>query len=132
MAHWAYVYFYSLLLPPAIPSRKFSVIQLIKKCWPYCISLTMTLLSRSPGSYNIFIFGNFEGGTNCHLWIWKVLIMSIYACIEDLPNIHQPDQFDLCEGLSSNRHFQLKSVGFHLTRHKSFETMRPRDPTPDL
>ena len=33
------------------------------------------------------------------------------------PNMHQPDQFDLCQGHSSNRHFQWKSMGFHQNRH---------------
>ena len=48
--------------------------------------------------------GAFEGGTNCHLWV--LVIMSVDTSIEDLPTIHQPYQFDLCQHHSSNRHFQ--------------------------
>ena len=33
---------------------------------------------------------------------------------EELPNIHQPDQFDLRQGHSSNRHFQWKSMACSL------------------
>ena len=36
---------------------------------------------------------------------------------EELPNIHQPDQFDPCQGHITNRLFQWKSMGFHLSRH---------------
>ena len=39
--------------------------------------------------------------------------MMVKTSIQDLPNIHQPDQFDLCQGHSTNRHFQWKSLGFH-------------------
>ena len=37
-------------------------------------------------------FFTFEGGTNCHLWVWKIFIMCVDKSFEDLPNIHQPDQ----------------------------------------
>ena len=50
-------------------------------------------------------FGTFEGGTNCYLWVWNIFIMSVDASIEDLTSIHQSDQFDLCQGHSSNTRF---------------------------
>ena len=43
--------------------------------------------------------------------------MSMDTPLEKLYDIHQPDQFDLCQGGSSNRHFQWKSMEFHLNRH---------------
>ena len=43
--------------------------------------------------------------------------MSVDTSIEDQPHIHQPDQFDLCQGHSSNWHFHCKSMGSHLKRH---------------
>ena len=47
-------------------------------------------------------------GGDCHLWVWKIFIMTEDTSIEELhvPNMHQPDQFDLCQGYSSNRYFQ--------------------------
>ena len=80
-------------------------------------SLTLTLFSRSPGSYIFFTFGTFEVGTNCHIWHWKIFIMSVDASVKDLPNLHQPDHFDLYEGHISKKHFQWKSMGFDLNRH---------------
>ena len=49
------------------------------------------------------------------------------SCIEmeDLPDMHQPDQFDLSQGPSSNRHFQWKSMGSHLNRHIVFRQLEP-------
>ena len=46
-----------------------------------------------------------------------------YIYSEDLFNIHQPDQFDLCQGYSSKRHLQWKSTGFHLNRHIVFKPL---------
>ena len=60
---------------------------------------------------------SFEGGTNCHLLVWNIFVTSVDTSIEDRPNIHQPHQFDLCQGHSSNRHFQWKATGFYLKRH---------------
>ena len=39
----------------------------------------------------------------CHLW--KIFIMTEYTSVEELPNMQQPDQFDKCQGPSSNIHF---------------------------
>ena len=68
----------------------------------HVISLTLTLFSWSPGSQKVFTFRTFEVGTNCLLWGSNVFIMTEGTHIEELPYIHQPDQFDLCEGHSSN------------------------------
>ena len=38
---------------------------------------------------------NFESDTNCHFGVGKIFIMSVDASVKDLPNINQPDQFDL-------------------------------------
>ena len=37
--------------------------------------------------------------------------MSVHTSIEELPNIHQTDYFDLCQGDSSNTHL----VSVHLS-----------------
>ena len=37
-------------------------------------------------------------------------MMTEDTSIEELPNINQPDQFDLSQGDSSNGHFQWKSM----------------------
>ena len=58
--------------------------------------------------------------------------MSVDTCIEDLSNIHLPDQFDLCQVQSSNEHCQMKSISFHLNKHIVFEATGPRGPIPDL
>ena len=34
--------------------------------------------------------------------------------IEELPNIHQQNQIDLCQGHSSNLHFKWKSMAYNL------------------
>ena len=39
------------------------------------------------------------------------------ASSEELTNIQQLDQLDLCQGYSSNRHVQWKSIDFQLNRH---------------
>ena len=41
-------------------------------------------------------------------------IMSVDTSTEDLPNVHQPDQFDLYQDHSSSRHFQWKSMACDL------------------
>ena len=40
----------------------------------------------------MFTFGTFEGGTNCHPWVWNIIIVT---SVEDLANIHQPYHLDL-------------------------------------
>ena len=70
-------------------------------------------------------FSHLEGDTKCHLWVEKIFITSVHTCIEDLTKIHQSGQFDLCQGHSSNGHFQWKSIGFHQNRHI---VLRPLDP----
>ena len=70
-------------------------------------------------------FGTCEVGTNCCLWVWKIFIISADTSIEDLPKIHHPVQFALCQGHSSNRHFQWKSMGIHLNRHTVLRSLGP-------
>ena len=48
----------------------------------------------------------FECATNCHLWVWKIFIMTEDTYVEEQPYIYQPDQFELGQGQSSNIHFQ--------------------------
>ena len=69
---------------------------------------------------------------NYMYWRWhklssfnlKIFLMCVATSFEDLPKIHQPDQFDLCQGHSSKRHFQWKSMSCHLNRHI---VLRPLD-----
>ena len=58
----------------------------------------------------IFTFGPFAGDTNCHLWVWKIDIMCVDPCIDELPNKHQPDQFDLSR--SQQQQISVKINGF--------------------
>ena len=44
------------------------------------ISLYQGALYQGPS-----VFGTFEGGTPCHLWVGKIFIMSVDSSIEDLP-----------------------------------------------
>ena len=39
------------------------------------------------------------------------VIMSVDTSVEELPNLHELDQFDLCQDHSSKRHLQWKSMG---------------------
>ena len=55
-------------------------------------------------------FGILEGGTNCHLWFGKIPIIIEDAFFKELPCLQQADQFVLCQGHSSNKHFQWKSM----------------------
>ena len=83
-----------------------------------CHKKDLGLLFKVTRIVYIFTFGTFEGGTNFHLRVWKIFIRCIdIPSVEDLPNIPQPGQFDLCQGHSSNRHFQWKPMGFHLNRY---------------
>ena len=82
----------------------------------HVISLTFTFFSRSPGFIECFHIWNF--------WRWHKLsplglevFCHNYRYIYWRPTIRQPDQFDLCQGHSSNRHIQMKSMDFHLTKH---------------
>ena len=78
-------------------------------------------------------FGTFEGGPDCHLWVCNFYPECRYMYFFlKLPNIHEPDQFDFCQGQSSNRHLQWKSKGFHLNRHIIFGTIEPRALMSDL
>ena len=49
-----------------------------------------------------FTFRTFESGSNCHFGFGIFFNMSEGTSVEELPNIHQPDQIDLCQGHSSN------------------------------
>ena len=40
--------------------------------------------------------------------------MSVDTSIEELPSMHQPDQFDFCQGHSSNEHLQWESMALNL------------------
>ena len=53
---------------------------------------------------------------------WKYFIIRIYTSVKELPNIHQPDQFDLRQGHSSSRHFQWKSMACTLKKYFNFIT----------
>ena len=53
-------------------------------------------------------------------------IMSVDTATGKLPNVHQPDQFDLCQYHSSNRHFQGKSIEFHLNSHIFLQPLGPK------
>ena len=59
-----------------------------------CVFKVTTII----GSFHI---ETFEGGTKCHVWVWKIFIMSVDLSIKELPNICEPDQFDICQGHSS-------------------------------
>ena len=52
---------------------------------------------------------NFESDTNCQLWFGRFFVMSVDTPIEELPNMGQPDRFDLCQGHSINRCYQWHS-----------------------
>ena len=81
-----------------------------------------------------FLHLRFERGTKYQLWVWKIFITSVDTFIVELPNIHEPDKFNLCHGHSNNGHFQFKSMGSHLKRHiqYSFKTSGPTGPMSDL
>ena len=58
---------------------------------------------------------NLENGTKCHIWVLKRLSWLNIHVLKNYPTLI--NQFDLCQGHSNNRHFQI-SVGFHLNRQK--------------
>ena len=74
----------------------------------------LNLVFKVTTIIGIFTFGVFEGGTNCHRWVWKIFIMTEEISVEELPNIRQPDQLDLCQCHSSNRQF-LNRNQWHAT-----------------
>ena len=48
-----------------------------------------------------------------NLWIWKIFVKTVDTPVEELPNMHQPDQFDLSQGPSSNWIFSIEINGMH-------------------
>ena len=77
----------------------------------HVISLSLTVFSRSPHRpWKVFTHETFECGTKCHLWVLKIFINSLDTSIKKVPKTHEPDQFDLCQGHSSNRCFLRKSM----------------------
>ena len=58
----------------------------------------------------------------------NIFIVRVHATTEDLPYIHQPDQYELCQGHRSNRPSQWKSMSFHLNRHIVLRPLGPRVP----
>ena len=75
---------------------------------PYraCHDFDLDYVFKVTAIIEIFHIENFQGDTNSHLWVWKIFIMTEDTPIEQLPYMHQPDQFDICQGHSSNIHFQ--------------------------
>ena len=70
-----------------------------------CHNFDLDLVFKVTMIIESFDLGSFLGGANCNPWDWKIFIMSVDTSIEDLPKIHQPDLFDLCQGHSTNRLF---------------------------
>ena len=79
-----------------------------------CHKFDLDLVFNVTRIIKIFHIQKFEDGTNCHIWLWEIFIMNVDTSIEKLHNIHQPDQFDLCQGHSSKRHFQWKLIAYTL------------------
>ena len=46
--------------------------------------------------------------------LWNIFIITEDTSLEELPCIHQQDQFDFCQGHSRKKHFQKKSVTWDL------------------
>ena len=68
-----------------------------------CLKFDLDFVFKVTMIKESFHISNFEGGTYGNLWVWMIFIL-IYDTSIELPNINQPDQFDLCQGHSSNRY----------------------------